>query len=48
MRRPPLIVDNLEALAVERVGGALRIWIASDDNFSMLFRTLLLQFELME
>lgn len=46
--RPPLTVDNMEALAVERVNGRIRIWIASDDNFSGLFRTLLLQFELEE
>lgn len=46
--RPPLNVDNMEALAVERVGGRTRIWIASDDNFSALQRTLLMQFELLE
>lgn len=46
--RPPLNVDNMEALAVERSGGRTRIWIASDDNFSALQRTLLLQFELVE
>ena len=46
--RPPLNVDNMEALAVERVGGRTRIWIASDDNFSVLQRTLLMQFELVE
>ena len=46
--RPPLNVDNMEALAVERSGGRTRIWIASDDNFSALQRTLLLEFELVE
>ena len=46
--RPPLNVDNMEALAVERSGGRTRIWIASHDNFSALQRTLLLQFELVE
>lgn len=45
---PPLTVDNMEALAVERVGGRTRLWIASDDNFSALQRTLLLQFQLDE
>lgn len=46
--RPPLTVDNMEALAIERVGRRTYIWIASDDNFSALQRTLLLQFELVE
>lgn len=46
--RPPLNVDNMEALAVERRAGRVRIWVASDDNFSALQRTLLLQFELVE
>ena len=46
--RPPLNIDNMEALAVERSAGRTRIWIASDDNFSALQRTLLLQFELVE
>lgn len=46
--RPPLNVDNMEALAVERRGGRVRIWVASDDNFSALQRTLLMQFELIE
>lgn len=42
----PLPVDNMEALAVERDGARTLLWIASDDNFSGLQRTLLLQFEL--
>lgn len=46
--RPPLTVDNMEALAVERRGAATRIWIASDDNFNTVQRTLLMQFELEE
>lgn len=46
--RPPLTVDNMEAIAVERRGRSTRIWIASDDNFTSLQRTLLLQFELLE
>lgn len=44
--RPPLNVDNMEAVAAERVGGRTFLWIASDDNFSALQRTLLLEFEL--
>lgn len=46
--RPPLNVDNMEAMAIERVRGRTRIWLASDDNFSVLQRTLLMQFELVE
>lgn len=44
--RPPLTVDNMEAMAVERRGARTYLWIASDDNFSTLQRTLLMQFEL--
>lgn len=45
---PPLIVDNMEALSVTREGGRNIVWMASDDNFSPLQRTLLLKFELVE
>jgi hypothetical protein len=44
----PVNVDNMEALAVTREGGRTIVWIASDDNFSPLQRTLLLKFELVE
>ena len=44
----PLSVDNMEALAVTLEGGRTIVWIASDDNFSPLQRTLLLKFELRE
>ncbi|TVV71862.1 esterase-like activity of phytase family protein [Sphingomonas solaris] len=43
---PPLTVDNMEAVAVSREGGRTILWIASDDNFSPLQRTLLLKFAL--
>ncbi|WP_419826567.1 esterase-like activity of phytase family protein [Sphingomonas sp.] len=43
---PPLTVDNMEALAVERRDGRTILWIASDDNFFVLQRTLLLAFAL--
>lgn len=46
--RPPMTVDNMEALAVERRGPRNYLWLASDDNFSTLQRTLLMQFELVE
>lgn len=45
---PPLTVDNMEALSVTREGTRTIVWIASDDNFSPLQRTLLLKFELRE
>jgi len=44
----PLNVDNMEALSVTREGGRTIVWIASDDNFSPLQRTLLMKFELRE
>jgi hypothetical protein len=43
---PPLTVDNMEALAVERRGGRTILWIASDDNYLPVERTLLMAFEL--
>ncbi len=46
--RPPMTVDNMEALVVERRGARTYLWIASDDNFTMLQRTLLMQFELVK
>jgi hypothetical protein len=44
--RRPLNVDNMEALSVAREGGRTIVWIASDDNFNPLQRTLLLKFAL--
>ncbi len=46
--RPPLTVDNMEALSVTREGGRTIVWMASDDNFNPLQRTLLLKFALVE
>lgn len=43
---PGLAIDNMEALAVTREGGRDRVWIASDDNFTPLQRTLLLRFRI--
>jgi hypothetical protein len=45
---PPLTVDNMEALSVTRENGRTIVWIASDDNFFPLQRTLLLKFALVE
>jgi hypothetical protein len=46
--RQPLTVDNMEALSVTVEGGRTILWIASDDNFFPLQRTLLLKFALVE
>ena len=43
---PPLTSDNFEGLAVTREGGATMLWIVSDDNQSLLQRTLLMKFRL--
>lgn len=42
----PMLVDNMEALSITREGRRTILWIASDDNFSPLQRTLLLKFAL--
>jgi hypothetical protein len=42
----PLALDNMEALSVTREGGRTILWIASDDNFNPLQRTLLMRFAL--
>ena len=42
----PLANDNMEAMSVTREGGRTILWLASDDNFSPLQRTLLLKFAL--
>jgi len=39
-------IDNMEALAVHRAAGATILTLMSDDNFSAIQRTLLLQFSL--
>lgn len=44
----PLTVDNMEALSVTRENGRTIVWMASDDNFLPLQRTLLLKFALIE
>ncbi|NNC71690.1 MAG: esterase-like activity of phytase family protein, partial [Sphingomonadaceae bacterium] len=43
---PPLTIDNMEAVVVGEENGRAVIWMASDDNFNPLQRTLLLKFEL--
>lgn len=45
--KAPLLVDNMEALAVRREGERRFVYLASDDNFNALQRTLLMKFELL-
>jgi hypothetical protein len=43
----PLVVDNMEGVAVTRESGRTIVWLVSDDDFMRVFRhTLLLKFEL--
>jgi Esterase-like activity of phytase len=42
----PSVADNFEAIAVSRDAGGIAVWIASDDNFFFLQRSLLLKFRL--
>jgi hypothetical protein len=44
----PVTRDNFEALSVTRESGRTILWIASDDNYNPLQRTLLLKFALVE
>jgi hypothetical protein len=44
---PPLAVDNMEGIAAVERDGEVLVYILSDDNFSALQRTLLLQFRLL-
>lgn len=43
---PPVTTDNYEALSIGEEGGRAIVWIASDDNFLALERTLLMKFAL--
>jgi hypothetical protein len=45
---PSFPVDNMEGIAVERVGDRTIIWMISDDNFMPIQRTLLLKFAFRE
>lgn len=46
MLAPPLTVDNMEALAIQPTPQGLVLWVASDDNYFFLERTLLMAFAL--
>lgn len=41
----PVTLDNMEGLALRRVGWRVFLYLVSDDNFNSLERTLLLKFE---
>ncbi len=44
----PLLIDNMEGIAVTQRRDAIIIWLISDDNFSIFQRTLLMKFRLAE
>jgi hypothetical protein len=44
----PLLIDNMEGITVSNEKGVTIIWLISDDNFSVLQRTLLMKFRLSE
>lgn len=44
--KPPMKVDNMEALAVTQEGEDVIVWIASDDNFNAIQETILMKFRL--
>jgi hypothetical protein len=43
---PPLLVDNMEGLAITQEDGRIIVWMISDDNFTALQRTILMKFAL--
>jgi hypothetical protein len=44
----PLLIDNMEGLAVRNEGSDTIIWLISDNNFNIFQRTLLMKFRLAE
>ena len=44
----PLLVDNMEGIAVKQAGKDTLIWLISDSNFNILQRTILMKFRLSE
>ncbi len=43
---PPVLVDNMEGIAVTKDGKAIYLWLISDNNFSIFQRTILMKFRL--
>jgi len=46
--RAPINIDNMEGLSITRENGRTMLWLASDDNYNPLQRSLLLKFELLD
>ena len=44
--KPPLLVDNMEGLAITQEQGRTIVWLVSDNNFNAIQRTLLMKFAL--
>ena len=44
---PPLLVDNMEGIAVTGDGDSMFLWLISDNNFTLLQRTILMKFRLL-
>jgi hypothetical protein len=42
----PLLVDNMEGIAVTSDGDSMFLWLISDNNFTLLQRTILMKFRL--
>ena len=43
---PPLLVDNMEGLAITQQNGRIIVWMVSDNNFTAFQRTILMKFAL--
>jgi hypothetical protein len=43
---PPLLVDNMEGIALTQEEGRIIVWLVSDNNFNAIQRTLLMKFAL--
>jgi hypothetical protein len=44
----PLLVDNMEGIAITQDNGGTIVWLVSDNNFNIWQRTLLMKFRLSE
>ena len=44
--QPPLLVDNMEGLALTQEDGRTIVWLISDNNFNAIQRTILMKFAL--
>jgi hypothetical protein len=46
--KSPLLVDNMEGLAITQENGRTVIWMISDNNFNIWQQTILMKFALTE